>query len=64
MDDSHCDAVLSDSFFAAEVEDGLLYGRGAVDDKSLGSAHLVSFLRFRKSEAADSMSLIFLAVGG
>jgi acetylornithine deacetylase/succinyl-diaminopimelate desuccinylase-like protein len=50
--------------FAAHVEDGNLYGRGAIDDKSLGIAHLVSFLRYRNAVTEPSRSLIFLAVGG
>jgi len=49
--------------FAAEIEDGALYGRGAIDDKSLGIAHLVAFLRYRQS-SPTSMALAFLAVGG
>ena len=49
--------------FGAEVEDGALYGRGAVDDKSLGIAQLVAFLRYRSSDPAP-MALALLAVGG
>ena len=53
----------SHSPFSAELEEGALYGRGAVDDKSLGIAHLVSFLRFRELSSPQH-SLVFLAVGG
>lgn len=49
--------------FAAEIEDGALFGRGAIDDKSLGIAHLVAFLRYRRM-GPTNMALVFLAVGG
>ena len=49
--------------FDAEIENGALYGRGAIDDKSLGIAHLVAFLRFRQL-ASPTHALVFLAVGG
>jgi len=49
--------------FAAVIEDGALYGRGAVDDKSLGVAHLVAFLRHHQS-STTSQAVAFLAVGG
>jgi acetylornithine deacetylase/succinyl-diaminopimelate desuccinylase-like protein len=49
--------------FAAEIVDGDLYGRGAVDDKSLGIAHLVAFLRYLQDDPAPT-TLAFLAVGG
>jgi acetylornithine deacetylase/succinyl-diaminopimelate desuccinylase-like protein len=49
--------------FGAQVDAGALFGRGAVDDKSLGIAHLISFLRFRQL-ASPTYSLVFLAVGG
>lgn len=49
--------------FAAETADGALFGRGAVDDKSLGIAHLVAFLRYHRLSSPKS-TLIYLAVGG
>lgn len=49
--------------FGSETEDGSLFGRGTIDDKSLGIAHLVAFLRFRQLTSPDH-SLVFLAVGG
>lgn len=49
--------------FGSEIENGSLFGRGAIDDKSLGIAHLVAFLRFRQISSSDT-ALIFLAVGG
>lgn len=64
----HLDAVppgdgwTHDPHGAEEVE-GNLFGRGAIDDKSLGIAQLVSFLRYRKSAPAP-MALALLAVGG
>jgi len=64
----HLDAVPAGSGwthepFAAEIDEGALYGRGAIDDKSLGIAHLVAFLRYRQS-TSTSVALAFLAVGG
>ncbi len=64
----HLDAVpagsgWSHSPFGAEIEDGVLYGRGAIDDKSLGIAHLVAFLRHRRAEN-PARAVVFLAVGG
>lgn len=49
--------------FGAEIEEGALFGRGAIDDKSLGIAHLVAFLRFRQLSSSQ-LTLILLAVGG
>ena len=64
----HLDAVPAGSGwthppFGAAIEDGALYGRGAIDDKSLGIAHLVAFLRYRQS-SGGSLALAFVAVGG
>ena len=50
--------------FAAEIDNGALYGRGAIDDKSLGIAHLVAFLRYLMADSTTASSLVFLAVGG
>lgn len=47
--------------FGATVEDGKLWGRGAIDTKSLGIAHLEAFLA--ASRVADrKRELLFLAV--
>lgn len=50
--------------FAADVVGEELFGRGSIDDKSLGIAHLVSFLRLYRSTEALRRDLIFLAVSG
>lgn len=46
-----------------EIFEGSIYGRGAVDDKSLGVAHLVSLLRFRQL-TNPRLGLVLLAAGG
>ncbi len=48
--------------FAAEVRDGRLWGRGAVDVKSLGIAHLEAFLELHRGRATLTRDVIFLAV--
>jgi acetylornithine deacetylase/succinyl-diaminopimelate desuccinylase-like protein len=48
--------------FAADVEDGYLWGRGAADDKSLGIAHLAAFLDLHRSKVPLTHDVIFLAV--
>ncbi|MEE8278498.1 MAG: M20/M25/M40 family metallo-hydrolase [Thermoanaerobaculia bacterium] len=48
--------------FAGEVEEGVLWGRGAVDDKSLGIAHLVAFLELKRRGRPLERDVIFLAV--
>lgn len=50
--------------FAAEIADGILHGRGAIDDKSLGIAHLTAFLRWARQPPAAGRELILLAVSG
>lgn len=48
--------------FAAEVVDGELWGRGAIDAKSLGIAHLVAFLALAEAGEELERDVIFLAV--
>lgn len=48
--------------FAADLADGVLWGRGAADDKSLGIAHLAAFLDLHRSKASLTHDVIFLAV--
>ncbi len=48
--------------FAGEVRDGSLWGRGAIDAKSLGIAHLAAFLARKGEEKPLSRDLVFLAV--
>ncbi len=47
--------------FAAEVKDGVLYGRGASDDKSPLAAHLETMLQLHRSGKTLSCDVIFLA---
>ena len=48
--------------FAGEVRGGRLYGRGALDIKSLGIAQLVAFLELRRSGVPLLRDVIYLAV--
>ena len=47
--------------FAAEVRGGILYGRGASDDKSPLAAHLETMLQLHRSGQQFSRDIIFLA---
>ena len=48
--------------FGGELAGGALWGRGAVDDKSLGIAHLAAFLRLAEETERLARDLIYLAV--
>jgi acetylornithine deacetylase/succinyl-diaminopimelate desuccinylase-like protein len=48
--------------FSGLVKDGLLWGRGAVDDKSLGIAYLAAFVDLQRRRAPLDRDVIFLAV--
>lgn len=48
--------------FAGEVRDGRLWGRGAVDDKSLGIAQLAAFLDLKRRGVPLERDVIYLAV--
>jgi len=48
--------------FSGEIEAGILFGRGAIDDKSLGIAHLWAFIELSKQPAKLTRGLAFLAV--
>ena len=48
--------------FGGELHDGSLYGRGAIDAKSLGISHLAALLELERSGAALERVVIFLAV--
>jgi acetylornithine deacetylase/succinyl-diaminopimelate desuccinylase-like protein len=48
--------------FAAELDDGYIWGRGAVDDKSLGVAHLAAFLDLHRRRAELTHHVLYLAV--
>jgi acetylornithine deacetylase/succinyl-diaminopimelate desuccinylase-like protein len=47
--------------FSAQVRDGILYGRGASDDKSPLAAHLETMLQLHRSGRQFSRDIIFLA---
>ena len=48
--------------FEAAIVDGRIYGRGAVDDKSLGIAHLWTFIEASKKTSKLTRGLAFLVV--
>ena len=48
--------------FSGQIKDGRLWGRGAVDDKSLGIAQLAAFLDLKRRKVALERDVIFLAV--
>jgi len=47
--------------FAATVKDGMLYGRGALDTKSLGIAELEAFLALHRAKTPLRRDVIFIA---
>jgi acetylornithine deacetylase/succinyl-diaminopimelate desuccinylase-like protein len=48
--------------FAGLLKDGLLWGRGAVDDKSLGIAYLAAFVDLKRRHLPLARDVVFLAV--
>ncbi len=48
--------------FAGEVRGGALWGRGAIDTKGLGIAHLAAMIDLKRRGVALSRDVIFLAV--
>jgi acetylornithine deacetylase/succinyl-diaminopimelate desuccinylase-like protein len=48
--------------FAGVVRDGRLWGRGAIDDKSLGIAHLAAFVELKRRRLPRARDVVFLAV--
>lgn len=48
--------------FAGEIRDGRLWGRGAVDDKSLGIAQLAAFIDLKRRGVPLERDVIYLAV--
>jgi len=48
--------------FSGLLKDGLLWGRGAVDDKSLGIAFLAAFVDLHRRRLALERDVVFLAV--
>jgi acetylornithine deacetylase/succinyl-diaminopimelate desuccinylase-like protein len=49
--------------FGAELRDGYIYGRGAIDDKSMTIANLAVFIAIKRSGMRLTRDLIFLAEG-
>ena len=47
--------------FGAVMKDGYMYGRGALDDKSMLAANLATFLTLKRSNARLNRDVIFLA---
>lgn len=66
---AHLDAVGADKSkwtvdpFGAVMQDGYLYGRGAVDDKGMLAANLAVFIQLKRSGARLNRDVIFLAEG-
>lgn len=64
----HMDVVPADPLrwsvppFSGEKKGGYIWGRGAIDDKSLGVAHLEAFLSVHRKGIAPERGLVFLAV--
>ncbi len=48
--------------FSGEVSDGRLWGRGAIDDKSLGIAYLAAMIDLKRSGVRRTRDVIWLAV--
>ena len=48
--------------FSGAVQDGFIYGRGALDMKSLGILELLAFLAIKRQGLAPCRDIIFLAV--
>lgn len=47
--------------FAAVIKDGYVYGRGALDDKSMVAANLAAFILLKRTNAHLNRDVIFLA---
>src|SRR5262245_28572493 len=48
--------------FSGEARDGSLWGRGAIDDKSLGIAHLAALVDLKRSGVRRTRDVVWLAV--
>ena len=65
--DAHLDVVGVDRTkwtvdpFAATQKDNYIYGRGAIDDKSMVAANLAAFVQLKRSGARLTRDVIFLA---
>lgn len=63
----HIDVVPADARYwtydplSGEIQDGAIYGRGALDTKSLGIIHLAAFLSLHRSGTVLNRDVIFMA---
>jgi acetylornithine deacetylase/succinyl-diaminopimelate desuccinylase-like protein len=48
--------------FAAEIDQGRIWGRGAIDAKSLGISHLAAMVALQREQVALTRDVVFLAV--
>lgn len=48
--------------FGGEIADGAIWGRGAMDMKGIGVAHLMAFLALKRQNVALNRDVIFMAV--
>jgi acetylornithine deacetylase/succinyl-diaminopimelate desuccinylase-like protein len=48
--------------FAAEIDDGRIWGRGAIDAKSLGISHLAALVALQREHVVLQRDVVFLAV--
>ncbi len=62
LDDVPAGPGWSEPPFSGAVRDGRLWGRGAIDDKSLGIAHLAAFVELKRRGAPPARDVVFLAV--
>ncbi len=64
----HMDVVPADASrwargpFGGEIADGRLWGRGAMDMKGIGVAHLMAFLTLKRQNVPLSRDVLFMAV--
>ena len=57
----HSPEFWSVAAFSAEIKDGFIYGRGAMDMKSLGMAQFVTMLALKRAKVPLKRDIIFLA---